>query len=89
MRDPLETQHRYIANGPEDITEMLGVIGVESVDRLYDRFDRIFAFLAEQQTEGTTLSAFAESFRRQLTPPANGAIAELSATELTWTPRAG
>src|SRR5581483_11680426 len=34
MTDP--TQHRYIPNAEEDVKEMLAVIGVDSVDRLFD-----------------------------------------------------
>ena len=34
MADP--TQHRYIPNGEEDVKEMLAVIGVDSIDRLFD-----------------------------------------------------
>jgi glycine dehydrogenase subunit 1 len=36
LPDPLETQHRYIPNASEDVREMLDVIGVDSVDRLFD-----------------------------------------------------
>lgn len=36
LPDPLTDQHRYIPNASEDVTEMLGVIGVESIDRLFD-----------------------------------------------------
>src|ERR1051325_2492279 len=34
MNDP--SQHRYIPNADEDVKEMLAVIGVDSVDRLFD-----------------------------------------------------
>src|SRR6476646_11437699 len=34
MTDP--TQHRYIPNAEEDVKEMLAVIGIDSVDRLFD-----------------------------------------------------
>jgi glycine dehydrogenase subunit 1 len=33
--DP-ENSHRYITNSSEDVPEMLGVIGVDSIDRLFD-----------------------------------------------------
>ena len=36
LPDPLTSQHRYIPNASEDVNEMLGVIGVDSVDRLFD-----------------------------------------------------
>ncbi len=36
LPDPLKDQHRYIPNASEDVREMLGVIGVDSVDRLFD-----------------------------------------------------
>jgi glycine dehydrogenase subunit 1 len=36
LPDPLQTQHRYIPNASEDVREMLGVIGVDSIDRLFD-----------------------------------------------------
>jgi glycine dehydrogenase subunit 1 len=36
LPDPLSSQHRYIPNATEDVKEMLGVIGVDSVDRLFD-----------------------------------------------------
>jgi hypothetical protein len=37
---------------------------VDAVDRLFKRLDQIFAYLAEQQVEGTTLSAFAAHARQ-------------------------
>jgi glycine dehydrogenase subunit 1 len=36
LPDPLTDQHRYIPNASEDVREMLGTIGVDSVDRLFD-----------------------------------------------------
>ena len=36
LPDPLTSQHRYIPNASEDVKEMLAVIGVDSVDRLFD-----------------------------------------------------
>jgi glycine dehydrogenase subunit 1 len=36
LPDPLKSQHRYIANATEDVREMLGAIGVDSVDRLFE-----------------------------------------------------
>jgi len=36
LPDPLTGQHRYIPNASEDVREMLGVVGVESIDRLFD-----------------------------------------------------
>ena len=36
LPDPLQDGHRYIPNAAEDITEMLGVIGVDSVDALFE-----------------------------------------------------
>ncbi|HEY8132034.1 MAG TPA: aminomethyl-transferring glycine dehydrogenase subunit GcvPA, partial [Thermoanaerobaculia bacterium] len=36
LPDPLHDQHRYIPNAQEDVREMLAVIGVDSVDRLFD-----------------------------------------------------
>jgi glycine dehydrogenase subunit 1 len=36
LPDPLTDQHRYIPNASEDVREMLGVVGVESIDRLFD-----------------------------------------------------
>ena len=36
MTLPENTQHRYIPNAEEDVKEMLAVIGVDSVDRLFD-----------------------------------------------------
>ncbi len=36
LPDPLKSQHRYIPNAHEDVREMLGVIGVDSVDRLFE-----------------------------------------------------
>ena len=36
LPDPLTDQHRYIPNSSEDVREMLGVVGVESIDRLFD-----------------------------------------------------
>ena len=36
LPDPLKSVHRYIANAEADVREMLGVIGIESVDRLFD-----------------------------------------------------
>jgi Glycine cleavage system protein P (pyridoxal-binding), N-terminal domain len=36
LPDPLTDQHRYISNASQDVSEMLGVIGVDSIDRLFD-----------------------------------------------------
>jgi glycine dehydrogenase subunit 1 len=36
LPDPLATQHRYIPNAGEDVREMLAVVGVDSIDRLFD-----------------------------------------------------
>ncbi len=36
LPDPLISQHRYIPNATEDVTEMLAAAGVDSVDRLFD-----------------------------------------------------
>src|SRR5439155_10841504 len=36
LPDPLQDQHRYIPNASEDVREMLGVIGVDSIDRLFE-----------------------------------------------------
>jgi len=40
LPDPLTDQHRYIPNASEDVREMLEVIGVDSVDRLFDTIPR-------------------------------------------------
>ena len=36
LPDPLKSQHRYIPNAHEDVGEMLGVVGVDSIDRLFE-----------------------------------------------------
>jgi glycine dehydrogenase subunit 1 len=36
LPDPLTSVHRYIPNATEDVREMLAVIGIDSVDRLFD-----------------------------------------------------
>jgi glycine dehydrogenase subunit 1 len=36
LPDPLTDQHRYIPNASQDVREMLDVIGVDSIDRLFD-----------------------------------------------------
>src|SRR5438270_12684052 len=36
LPNPLTSVHRYIPNASEDVKEMLGVIGIDSVDRLFD-----------------------------------------------------
>jgi glycine dehydrogenase subunit 1 len=36
LPDPLTAAHRYIPNSAGDIPEMLGTIGVDSIDRLFD-----------------------------------------------------
>jgi len=36
LPDPLQDQHRYIPNASEDVRGMLGVIGVDSIDRLFE-----------------------------------------------------
>ena len=59
---------------------------VESVDRLYERLDELFAYLKEQRVEGITLSAFAEPLRRQRAASAGADALSLSADELTWAP---
>src|SRR5713226_1476467 len=38
--DPLTDQHRYIPNASEDVREMLEVIGVDSMDRLFETIPR-------------------------------------------------
>jgi hypothetical protein len=59
----------------------------ESVERLYQRLEGIFVYLAEQRAEGTTLSAFAEPLRRQSV--ALGKLVDFSSDELTWAPSRG
>jgi len=36
LPNPLHDQHRYIPNAQEDVREMLAVIGVDSIDHLFD-----------------------------------------------------
>ena len=36
LPDPLTDQHRYISNASQDVREMLDVIGVDSIDRLFE-----------------------------------------------------
>jgi len=36
LPDPLTDQHRYISNASQDVSEMLEVIGVDSIDRLFE-----------------------------------------------------
>jgi glycine dehydrogenase subunit 1 len=36
LPDPLTSVHRFIPNASQDVREMLGVIGLDSVDRLFD-----------------------------------------------------
>jgi glycine dehydrogenase subunit 1 len=36
LPDPLLSQHRYIPNATEDVKEMLTVVGIDSVDQLFD-----------------------------------------------------
>ena len=36
LPDPLTSVHRYIPNASEDVKEMLSVIGIDSIDRLFD-----------------------------------------------------
>src|SRR5713226_2381218 len=36
LPDPLTDQHRYISNASQDVSEMLDVIGVDSIDRLFE-----------------------------------------------------
>jgi len=36
LPDPLTSQHRFIPNASEDVREMLDVVGVASIDRLFD-----------------------------------------------------
>jgi len=58
----------------------------DAVERLYERFEGIFDYMKEQGTEGTTLSAFADSMRPQLARPENSTA--LSIEDLTWSPKA-
>jgi hypothetical protein len=58
----------------------------ESVDRLYQRLDQVFARLAKRRAEGITLSAFAEPLRRQLAAATKIVALDCSADELTWAP---
>lgn len=62
---------------------------VESVGRLYQRLEGIFAYLKDQRVEGMTLSAFAEPLRRQAAASGKPATLDFSADELTWTPSRG
>src|SRR5438045_1888947 len=36
LPDPLTDQHRYISNASQDVGEMLKVIGIDSIDRLFE-----------------------------------------------------
>src|SRR3954468_20745066 len=36
LPDPLTDQHRYISNASQDVQEMLEVIGVDSIDKLFE-----------------------------------------------------
>ncbi len=36
LPDPLTSHHRYIPNASQDVREMLDVVGVDSIDRLFD-----------------------------------------------------
>src|SRR5207245_5451479 len=36
LPDPLQSQHRYTPNAEEDVGEMLGAIGIDSIDRLFE-----------------------------------------------------
>jgi hypothetical protein len=58
----------------------------DGVERLYERLDRLFAYLSAEGVQGITLSAFAdlvEGGSVMLTGPAE---LELSDEDLTWTP---
>ena len=59
---------------------------VESVERLYERLEQIFAYLAQQRAEGVTLSAFAEPIRLQAVSSSRPPTLALSGDELTWAP---
>jgi hypothetical protein len=56
----------------------------ESVEDLYRRLEAIFEYLHQQGSRGVTLSAFAETMRRDA--PTRGGVAKraLSSDELTW-----
>jgi len=36
LPDPLTDQHRYISNASQDVQEMLAVIGIDSIDALFE-----------------------------------------------------
>src|SRR4051795_5028012 len=36
LPDPLTDQHRYISNASQDVGEMLEVIGIDDIERLFD-----------------------------------------------------
>jgi hypothetical protein len=61
----------------------------EAVDRLYRRLDQTFAYLADQGVEGITLSAFADTIRRQASEDGRCQMLEFSSSELTWAPEEG
>lgn len=60
---------------------------VESIDRLYERLDQLFAYLKAQQVEGATLAAFAVALRQQMAGSSKSAPRTLAADDLTWAPR--
>jgi hypothetical protein len=56
------------------------------VERLYERLDQIFTYLADRRVEGVTLSAFADEYRRQQIEGGAAATPVCSADDLTWSP---
>ena len=62
---------------------------VESVERLYERLEQLFAYLAAEQVEGTTLSAFAERLRQQAVASGTPEALAVSTDDLTWAPGRG
>ena len=60
----------------------------ESVDRLYDRLEEVFTFLAGQQVVGSTLSAYADAVRQASAGSGGRPPLNPSPDDLTWAPGA-
>jgi hypothetical protein len=64
---------------PHNLTEA-------AVDRLFERLEQTFAFLASRQVSGTTLSAYAERVRTEAARASSAPLLVHPAEDLTWAP---
>src|ERR1700716_3068305 len=76
MTDP--TQHRYIPNADQDVKEMLAVIGVDSIDRLFDSIPNEFKLARPLEVPGPWSEIEARRWFRELAARNKSGVDHLS-----------